>query len=122
MVVGEALDGLGEVLGFVGGAVEVEGAVEAEGADDGEDVAGSGGVLEVDAGDFGPGDEAGFSGAGAEGVAVGGDAELEAAWHEADVWIAATEGRAGEDATLASISAERRRALSWLRDRDAEPA
>lgn len=51
-----------------------------------------------------------------------GDAELEAAWHEADAWLAATEGRAGEDATLASISAERRRALSWLRDRDAEPA
>ena len=51
-----------------------------------------------------------------------GDAELESAWHEADAWLAATEGRAGEDATLASISAERRRALSWLRDRDAEPA
>ncbi|MDP9301933.1 MAG: DUF4272 domain-containing protein [Actinomycetota bacterium] len=50
------------------------------------------------------------------------DAELEAAWHEADAWLAATEGRAGEDVTLASISAERRHALSWLRDRDAEPA
>jgi Domain of unknown function (DUF4272) len=51
-----------------------------------------------------------------------GDAELEAAWHEADTWLAATEGRIGEDVTLASISAERRRALSWLRDRGAEPA
>jgi len=50
------------------------------------------------------------------------DAELEAAWNEADVWLAATEGREGEDATLASISAERRRALNWLRDRDAAPA
>ena len=51
-----------------------------------------------------------------------GDAELEAAWQEADAWLAATEGWAGEDATLASISAERRRALSWVRDRDVEPA
>ena len=51
-----------------------------------------------------------------------GDAELDAAWHEADTWLAATEGRTGEDVTLASISAERRCALSWLRDRDAEPA
>ena len=51
-----------------------------------------------------------------------GDAELEAAWHEADAWLAAPEGRAGEDVTLASIAAERRHALSWLRDRDAEPA
>jgi len=51
-----------------------------------------------------------------------GDAELEAAWHEADTWLAATEGREGEDAALASISAERRRGLSWLRDRFAEPA
>ena len=50
------------------------------------------------------------------------DRELETAWHEADAWLAATEGRDGEDLTLASISAERRRALSWLRDRDAEPA
>src|SRR5439155_435086 len=39
-----------------------------------------------------------------------------------EVVLAATEGRAGEDATLASISAERRRGLSWLRDRFAEPA
>jgi hypothetical protein len=50
------------------------------------------------------------------------DRELETAWHEADAWLAATEGRDGEDLTLASISAERRRALSWLRDRDAGPA
>ncbi len=48
--------------------------------------------------------------------------ELEAAWHEADAWLAATEGRDGDDATLSSISAERLRALSWLRDRDAAPA
>ena len=44
------------------------------------------------------------------------------AWQEADAWYAATEGREGEDATLASISAERARAFSWLRDRDAAPA
>ena len=50
------------------------------------------------------------------------DGELEAAWREADAWLAATEGRTGEDVTIASISAERRRALSWLRERDAEPA
>jgi hypothetical protein len=48
--------------------------------------------------------------------------ELERAWSEADAWFAATEGRPAEDATLASISAERVRALSWLRDRDAVPA
>jgi hypothetical protein len=48
--------------------------------------------------------------------------ELEAAWQEADTWFAATEDAEGEDATLASISAERVRALNWLRDRDAEPA
>jgi hypothetical protein len=47
---------------------------------------------------------------------------IERAWHEADAWFGATEGRGGEDASLASISAERLRALSWLRDRDAEPA
>jgi hypothetical protein len=50
------------------------------------------------------------------------DAEIDAAWQEADAWFAATEGRTGEDATLASISAERTRAFSWLRDRDAAPA
>jgi hypothetical protein len=50
------------------------------------------------------------------------DAEVDAAWLEADAWFAATEGRDGEDATLASISAERVRAFSWLRDRDAAPA
>lgn len=50
------------------------------------------------------------------------DAEIDAAWLEADAWFAATEGRDGEDATLASISAERARAFNWLRDRDAAPA
>jgi hypothetical protein len=49
-------------------------------------------------------------------------AELERAWGEADAWLAATDGMSGVDATIASISAERRRALSWLRDRDAAPA
>jgi hypothetical protein len=51
-----------------------------------------------------------------------GDDDIERAWHEADTWFAATEGRSGEDATLASISAERVRALGWLRDLDAERA
>jgi hypothetical protein len=46
--------------------------------------------------------------------------ELEAAWREADAWFAATEGRDGTDATLASISAERSRAFAWLLD-DARP-
>lgn len=46
--------------------------------------------------------------------------ELEAAWHETDAWFAATEGRDGADATIASISAERSRALGWLLD-DARP-
>jgi len=50
------------------------------------------------------------------------DPELDNAWQEADAWFAATEGRPGEDATLASISAERARALSWLRDAGAVPA
>ncbi len=49
-------------------------------------------------------------------------AELESAFQEADAWFAATEGSEGHDAKLASISAERVRALSWLRDRDAAPA
>jgi hypothetical protein len=48
--------------------------------------------------------------------------EIERGWLEADAWFGATEGRGGEDAALASISAERLRALSWLRDRDAAPA
>ena len=48
--------------------------------------------------------------------------ELERAWQEADAWFAATEDAEGDDAALASISAERVRALSWLRDREAEPA
>jgi Domain of unknown function (DUF4272) len=47
---------------------------------------------------------------------------IEQAWSEADAWLAATEGRGGDDATIASISAERVRALTWLRDRDAGPA
>ena len=50
------------------------------------------------------------------------DDQIEAAWLEADAWLGATEGRAGDDAHLASAAAERFRALSWLRDRDAEPA
>ena len=48
--------------------------------------------------------------------------EIERAWLEADAWFGATEGRAGEDAQVASAAAERFRALSWLRDRDAAPA
>ena len=47
--------------------------------------------------------------------------EVEEAWLEADAWFAAAEGRGGEDATVASISAERFRALSWLRDASAPP-
>jgi len=50
------------------------------------------------------------------------DDQIEAAWLEADAWYGATEGRAGEDAQVASAAAERFRALSWLRDRDAAPA
>ena len=50
------------------------------------------------------------------------DEQIEAAWLEADAWFGATEGRAGEDAHVASAAAERFRALSWLRDRDAAPA
>lgn len=50
------------------------------------------------------------------------DDQIEAAWLEADAWFGATEGRAGEDAQVASVAAERFRALSWLRDRDAAPA
>jgi hypothetical protein len=50
------------------------------------------------------------------------DAQIEQAWMEADAWFGATEGSHGDDATVASIAAERFRALSWLRDRDAAPA
>jgi hypothetical protein len=50
------------------------------------------------------------------------DDQLEAAWLEADAWFGATEGRAGDDAHVASAAAERFRALSWLRDRRAAPA
>jgi len=42
--------------------------------------------------------------------------DIEAAWREADTWFGATEGAIGDDSTLASISAERSRALAWLRD------
>lgn len=45
--------------------------------------------------------------------------QIEAAWLEADAWFGATEGRDGEDATVASIAAERFRTLSWLRDASA---
>jgi len=48
--------------------------------------------------------------------------QIEAAWLEADAWLGATEGRSGDDAQVASAAAERFRALSWLRDRDAAPA
>ncbi len=48
--------------------------------------------------------------------------ELEQAWMEADAWYGATEGRESDDAEMASIAAERYRALSWLRDADARPA
>jgi hypothetical protein len=40
--------------------------------------------------------------------------QLEAAWQEADAWLGATEGRDGEDARIASTSAERVAALTWL--------
>ena len=50
------------------------------------------------------------------------DDEVERAWMEADAWFGATEGRTDDDARLASIAAERYRALSWLRDADARPA
>jgi hypothetical protein len=48
--------------------------------------------------------------------------ELDRAWMEADAWFGATEGRIGDDATIASIAAERFRALSWLRDASVAPA
>ena len=48
--------------------------------------------------------------------------DIEAAWREADTWFGATEGALGEDRTLASISAERSRALGWLRDANATVA
>jgi hypothetical protein len=49
------------------------------------------------------------------------DDELATAWLEADAWFGATEGRTGDDATVASIAAERFRALSWLRGSGAAP-
>jgi Domain of unknown function (DUF4272) len=48
--------------------------------------------------------------------------EIEAAWREADTWFGATEGASEADRTLASISAERSRALAWLRDASAPVA
>jgi hypothetical protein len=48
--------------------------------------------------------------------------EIEAAWREADTWFGVTEGSEGDDHTLASISAERSRALAWLRDASAREA
>lgn len=50
------------------------------------------------------------------------EGELERAWMEADAWYGATEGGGGDDASIASIAAERYRAFSWLRDADARPA
>jgi len=47
--------------------------------------------------------------------------DLDRAWMEADAWIGATEDRGGEDATIASVAAERYRALSWLRDAGSPP-
>lgn len=44
------------------------------------------------------------------------DRDLDLAWMEADAWFGATEGRGDDDATIASVAAERYRALSWLRD------
>jgi hypothetical protein len=49
------------------------------------------------------------------------DEDLDRAWMEADAWFGATEGRQ-DDAEMASIAAERSRALSWLRDADVPPA
>ena len=48
--------------------------------------------------------------------------EIEVAWREADTWFGATEGATDEDHTLASISAERSRALAWLRHANAPTA
>ena len=45
-----------------------------------------------------------------------------ARWLEADAWLGATEGRAGRRRPGRVAAAERFRALSWLRDRDAAPA
>jgi hypothetical protein len=48
--------------------------------------------------------------------------DIEGAWREADTWFGATEGALGEDRALASISAERSRALGWLRNATAPTA
>ena len=50
------------------------------------------------------------------------DDQIDRAWMEADAWFGATEGRTGDDAGVASIAAERFRALSWLRDSESAPA
>jgi hypothetical protein len=44
------------------------------------------------------------------------DEDLDRAWMEADAWFGATAGGDDTDATIASVAAERYRALSWLRD------
>jgi hypothetical protein len=44
------------------------------------------------------------------------DQDLDRAWMEADAWFGATEGEGDDDAVIASISAERYRGISWLRD------
>ena len=49
------------------------------------------------------------------------DESIVAAWHEADAWLAATEGRAGEDAAIASVSAERALAFRWVLESEASP-
>lgn len=49
------------------------------------------------------------------------DEDLDRGWMEADAWFGATEGRGEDDATIASVAAERYRALSWLRDAGARP-
>jgi hypothetical protein len=54
----------------------------------------------------------------AEGI-LRSEEDVDAAWMEADAWFAATEGRTGKDAALASSAAERFRALAWLRDASA---
>ncbi|MGZ5295617.1 MAG: DUF4272 domain-containing protein [Actinomycetota bacterium] len=61
------------------------------------------------------------SGFRAEGV-LRDEEDLDRAWMEADAWFGATEGRGDDDATIASVAAERYRAFSWLRDAGARPA
>lgn len=49
------------------------------------------------------------------------DQDLDRAWMEADAWFGATEGPGDDDAMIASVAAERYRALSWLRDAGGRP-